>query len=91
MRLASIHQHIAEDSPQTADRFIRRLVERVLQLETAPLSGRRVPEYPDADLRELLYRPYRIIYRQRGGDTEVVTVMHYRQKLPSDDADLRKG
>jgi plasmid stabilization system protein ParE len=47
-----------------------------------------VPEYPDDDLRELLLRPYRIIYRQRDERVEVVTVMHYRQLLPINPRDL---
>jgi toxin ParE1/3/4 len=51
-------------------------------------SGRRVPEYPDDELRDLLSRPYRIIYRQRDAHVEVVTVMHYRQQLPGSPRDL---
>ena len=47
-----------------------------------------MPEYPDNDLRELLSRPYRIIYRQRDEHVEVVTVMHYRQQLPVNPRDL---
>ncbi|MBB6087879.1 plasmid stabilization system protein ParE [Wenzhouxiangella marina] len=37
-------------------------------------------------MRELLSRPYRIIYRQRDEHVEVVTVMHYRQQLPANPA-----
>jgi toxin ParE1/3/4 len=47
-----------------------------------------VPEYPDDDLRELLSRPYRIIYRQRDEHVEVVTVMHYRRQLPANPGNL---
>ncbi|MGY6629896.1 MAG: type II toxin-antitoxin system RelE/ParE family toxin [Wenzhouxiangella sp.] len=81
-QLVAIHEHVAQDAPREADALIKRLVDRVMQLETVPNSGRRVPEYPDNDLRELLSRPYRIIYRQRDEHVEVVTVMHYRQQLP---------
>jgi len=87
-QLADIQDHVAQDSPQEAAALIKRLVGRVVQLETVPQSGRRVPEYPDAELRELLSRPYRIIYRQRDADVEVVTVMHYRQQLPTHLRDL---
>ena len=34
------------------------------------------------DLRELLERPYRIIYRITPERIEILTVMHYRQLLP---------
>lgn len=87
-RLAAIHEHVTRDSPRDADALIRRLVDCVVQLETVPQSGRKVPEYSDNDLRELLSRPYRIIYRQRGDHLEVVTVMHYRRLLPVDPRDL---
>lgn len=87
-QLAAIHRHVARNSPRDADALISRLVVRVGQLETVPHSGRRVPEYPDGDLRELLSRPYRIIYRQGNERVEVVTVMHYRQLLPVDPRDL---
>lgn len=87
-RLASIHEHVARESRRNAERLIRRLVERVVQLEIAPDSGRSVPEYPDSDLRELLSRPYRIIYRQRDGHLQVVTVIHYRQQLPGNPQDI---
>jgi len=87
-QLVAIQEHVAQDSPRDADALIRRLVDRVVQLETVPQSGRRVPEYPDDDLRELLSRPYRIIYRQRDDHLEVVTVMHYRRLLPVDPRDL---
>jgi len=88
-RLAAIHEHIANDSPRDAEALIRRLIDRVVQLESAPRSGRKVPEYSDTNLRELLSRPYRIIYRQRADCLEVVTVMHYRQQLPGDPRQLR--
>lgn len=87
-QLAAIRKHVAENAPRDADALIRRLVSRVGQLETVPHSGRRVPEYPHGDLRELLSRPYRIIYRQGDERVEVVTVMHYRQLLPVDPRDL---
>jgi len=88
-QLAAIHAHVSRDSPHNADDLIRRLVDRAVQLETVARSGRRVPEYPDENLRELLSRPYRIIYRPRDEHIEVVTVMHYRQQLPGDPQDLR--
>ena len=87
-QLAAIHEHVAQDAPREADALIRRLVDRVIQLETVPHSGRRVPEYPGNDLRELLSRPYRIIYRRRDEHVEVVTVMHYRQQLPGNPRNL---
>ena len=62
--------------------MIARLLARSRQLESAVLSGREVPEYRREDIRELLERPYRIIYRYIPERVTILTVMHYRQLLP---------
>jgi addiction module RelE/StbE family toxin len=81
-RLDDIEAYIAQDSPENAKEVIARLLARTRQLETAALSGREVPEYRREDIRELLERPYRIIYRATPDRVTILTVMHYRQRLP---------
>ncbi|MBL1274604.1 MAG: type II toxin-antitoxin system RelE/ParE family toxin [Ectothiorhodospiraceae bacterium] len=49
-----------------------------------PHLGRRVPEYDRTDVRELLEKPYRIIYKIKSDQVDVLTVMHNRQVLPQD-------
>lgn len=89
-RLEDIEAYIANDAPIVAKEVIARLLERSRQLKTSPLSGRAVPEYPREDLRELLERPYRIIYRITDARIEILTVMHYRQLLPRKAEALQK-
>ena len=81
-RLEDIEAYIAKDAPSTAQDTVARLLARARQLTTAPLSGRQVPDYPRQGLRELLERPYRIIYRITTERIEILTAMHYRQLLP---------
>ena len=83
-RLQEIEDYIAHDSPQNARQVARRLVVRTRDLATLPRVGRVVPEYPGAGLHELLERPFRLIYRVTAERVEIMTVMHYRQLLPSD-------
>jgi toxin ParE1/3/4 len=90
-RLEAIEVYIANDAPNVAKEVITRLLGRSRQLETAPLSGRAVPEYPREDLRELLERPYRIIYRITDARIEILSVMHYRQLLPRQAEALQKN
>ena len=80
--LEDIEAYIAKDAPSAAEEVITRLLTRSRQLETAPQSSRVVPDYPRADLLELLERPYRLIYRITAERIEILTVMHYRQILP---------
>ena len=89
--LADIESHIANDSPSAAKEMVTRILARPRQLETTPLSGRQVPDYRQADLRELLERPYRIIYRVTAEQVEVLSVMHYRKRLPRKTKDLGRG
>ena len=59
-----------------------------MQLIELPNSGRKVPEYQRNDVREILERPYRIIYKIKSDQIDVLTVMHYRQILPVDVSQL---
>ena len=81
-RLLEIQTYIARESPMVARDVTARILRRSRQLATPPLLGRRLPEYPNADLRELFERPFRIIYVVRLDRIEIVTIKHYRQNLP---------
>jgi plasmid stabilization system protein ParE len=83
-RLRLIHDHIAKDAPLVASQVVERLLQRSIQIGGLPASGRTVPEYQREDIREILERPYRIIYRILPNRIDIITVMHYRQLLPND-------
>ncbi len=83
-RLRIIYNYIAEDSPKTALQVIDRVTVRSGQIKDQPRSGRKVPEYNRNDIRELLEKPYRIIYKIKSNQIDVLTVMHDRQVLPQD-------
>jgi toxin ParE1/3/4 len=51
------------NSPTYAKRMVDRITRRSSQIAGNPLSGRMVPEYQVDDIRELIEKPYRIIYR----------------------------
>ena len=52
---------ISHDSPAVAKNFVTKIIDAVTVLETFPSIGRIVPEYNDPNLREILYRNYRIV------------------------------
>ena len=89
-RLRDIHDYIAQDAPGSAAEVVRQLVLRSSQLSFLPRSGRSVPEYQRQDIRELLVRPYRVIYfnRPERDRIDVLTVRHYWQPLPRDFANI---
>lgn len=49
---------------------------RVKRLGEHPLMGRGVPEFPDKDYREVIYRDYRIIYRVKEEIVEIGLIWH---------------
>ena len=53
----------------------------VSHLKQFPKIGRKVPEYNDPNLREILYKSYRVIYLIKKEHLEVISVIHGSRKL----------
>ena len=62
--------------------MVERLTERSEQIAAFPLSGRMVPEYEAPDVREVIERPYRIIYRIKPDQIDILAVVHSARMLP---------
>jgi addiction module RelE/StbE family toxin len=80
--LLAIYEYISRDSPVYADRMIDRLTQRSDYIKDFSEAGRRVPEYDRKDIREVIETPYRIIYRIKKEQIDVLAVFHSRQQLP---------
>ena len=80
--LLAIYEYIARDSTAYARRMVDRITRRSEQLADFPLSGPIVPEYESQEIRELLERPFRIIYRVKTYQIDVLAVVHGAQMLP---------
>jgi toxin ParE1/3/4 len=79
--LLSIYEYIAHDSKPYADRLIDKLTRRSEQIAAFPLSGRMVSEYMDENIREVIDRPYRIIYRIHADQIDILAIVHGAQEL----------
>jgi toxin ParE1/3/4 len=88
VRLGEIEAHVARRDPVVAEALVERLLARSETLADHPEAGRRVAEVPTGELRELVEPPYRLVYRVRGGEVQVITVFHGRRMFPRDVADL---
>ena len=80
-QLGAIAEQIATSSPVYAETVVDRIVHRLAQAQRFPESGRMVPEYERAEIRELIEFPYRVIYRVSAEAIEVVAILHSRQDL----------
>ena len=54
---------IGRDNPERAMSFGYELISKTDKLQAFPGMGRIVPEYRNQDIREIIFRPYRIVYR----------------------------
>jgi len=79
--LDAIYRYIAQDSPACAKRMVDRLTRRSQQIAEYPLSGRMVPEYETAQIREVVEGSYRIIYYVKPGQIDVLAVVHGAQDI----------
>lgn len=82
--LLAIYEYIAQDSSVYAQRIVDKLTRRSEQIAAFPLSGRIVPEYETDDIREMIERSYRIIYRIKPYQIDVLAVLHAAQLLSAE-------
>jgi len=80
--LVDIEEFIAHDSVERAIRFVDALIDHAEAILSGnPRSGRSVPEICNPDIRELIYRGYRIVYRLNGDRIEILTVFEGHRLL----------
>ena len=64
---------IARDNPEVAASFGYRLISKVDMLGSFPEMGRVVPEKKNEKIREIIVRPYRVIYEVKA-DQNIVAI-----------------
>ena len=72
--LREIVLFIAAHNPAAAETFGLRLMTKADSLANFPLLGRVVPGENDENIREIILRPYRIIYRVIPGQQLIAIV-----------------
>jgi len=74
--LNEIIDYIAQDSLEYALSFYEQVREKVENLIQFPRMGRIVPELDEPNIRELILRNYRIIYRILEKEIQIVRLFH---------------
>jgi plasmid stabilization system protein ParE len=80
--LVSVAEHISRDSESYAATVVRELVAAARSLRVFAERGRRVPEYDDPSVRELIVRKYRLVYRVRPERIDVLRIIHGAREMP---------
>jgi toxin ParE1/3/4 len=61
--LEAIVRYIALDNPKAARKVGQTLLNKTQELSQFPFKGQKVPEFNNSDIRQVILRPYRIVYR----------------------------
>lgn len=82
--LRKLVDFISEDDPAAALKIGGKLIEEVEKIREFPSMGRIVPEFDLPHMRELILKPYRIIYRLKKTErvVEIVRIWHAARGVP---------
>jgi len=80
--LLAIGRFIARDNPRAARTWVEKLRERARKAALTPLAGRVVPERSEQEVREVILRNYRIVYRVYEDAIHVLTVFEGHRLFP---------
>jgi plasmid stabilization system protein ParE len=60
--------------PYADNRLLKEIISQVERLTDFPESGRIVPEFNIENLREIIFAPFRIVYRLDGNKIKIVRI-----------------
>ncbi len=84
-RVKEIGDQVKRNNPIVARKLIGTIFDRVENLGEFPESGAINPEAERKDIRQLVVKNHRVIYRAEDKLIIVLTVRHSRQLFKSDD------
>ena len=87
-RLIEIEEYISKDNADRAIQFVDQLIEHAELLSGKPHMGRIVPELANPDIRELVFKKYRIIYRLKEKRIEILTVFEGHRLMRIDEIEV---
>jgi len=83
-RLKEIEEYIAADNPRAALAFIDKIISLAESLSENPEKGRM-------EIREILYKNYRIVYLLKKNSIEILTVFEGHRLLRKDEINRKSN
>ena len=84
-RLIEIEDYISEDSPRRGLNFVNQIIQKAESLKKYPKKGRIVPEFSIPEIREIIYKNYRIVYIVKEESLEILTVFDSHRLIRKDE------
>lgn len=85
INLNQIEDFISEDNPIAAVNLVDKLIEMTEKLKRFPNKGRIVPELSLSQIREIIYKNYRVVYMLKKNSIEILTVFESHKLLNPED------
>ena len=84
-RLKEIEEYIAADNPHAALTFIDKIISLAESLSQNSEKGRIIPELSITQIREILFKNYRIVYLLKKNSIEILTVFEGHRLLKKEE------
>lgn len=81
IKLQEIETYISSDNPDVAIELIDKIILLAESLTENPEKGRIVPELSLSQIRELIYKNYRLVYLLKKNSIEILTVFEGHRLL----------
>ncbi len=83
IKLADQVEYIAQDKPQAARNFKKEVFKAIKSLIDMPYKNRKSTYFSDDNVRDLIYKSYKIVYRIKPSDEiiEVFGLIKEEEKL----------
>ena len=82
---AIINYYTDEGVPHIGNEFVNNIISHIESLKENPGIGRKVPEFNENNIRELIHVPYRIVYLREEKLIHVIRVWRSERLLNLDD------
>ncbi len=73
--------------PEVGQNFVSAIIEHIETLKDYPDIGRKVPEFNEDHIRELIHPPFRIVYLRNTHSIQIIRVWRSERLLKLDDSD----
>ena len=87
-KLNEIEEFIGTDNPERAETFINYLIKCGESISQNPKIGRTVPDILNPEIREIIVKKYRMVYRINKDKIEILTVFEGHRLLRIDELEI---
>ena len=84
-KLQQIKDFISQDNTEAALKFVEKLISMGESIVENPERGRIVPELSISEIREIVYKNYRIVYLLKKNSIDILTVFESHRLLKKEE------